>query len=419
MSRLNAQTSIMAAAPKCLLTLLIPFLALSISCRNRALRDDVVRNQLFAEMLKMETRGWLESEKFFSETLRSNPYPDMRQWCILAIGRMAPRQALHLLYPSLRTDDAALRATIAFAIGEIESRARAENRPDASDSSVVAVLRRLLDDPALPVQRRAVEALGNIGSPAEAAEIALHLEHCPGIQPEERAFIESSLVALAKILKGNSEQFFDLTRHSRFADHASIAWTQSREALEVSGTEREPIPDRTNIPEEILPSRFWSDAFYAALAVSRKNSTIAAVETNRGTLEIELFREDAPVTVATFVLLAKSGTYDNMELYQAPQKHRVEATISRTRQGFAHNIYSEVNLRPFERGRVGMALANRLADPGRFFISLAPLPYLNGIATCFGQIVSGMQVAETITAGDRIKHISIRETISFLDYRRY
>jgi peptidyl-prolyl cis-trans isomerase B (cyclophilin B) len=417
MNRPNSHTFLKAENCKRLRILLILCLALSISCGDHERRNDLALNQIFAEILKMECRGWPESEKFFTETLLSNPRTEARQWSALAMGRMAPRQALPLLYQSLRMGDAAVRAATAFAIGAIERRAQVKYACSDSDPSAATELTRLLDDPALSVRVRAVEALGNIGSSAEAVEIARRLDS----QPEERAYIESSLAALAKILKGNSERFFNLTNRSRYATTAAIFWTQAAEELNgfCSELDRMPRPIDIAISEENPANRFLSDAFCMALAADRKNSTIAIMETNRGTLEIELFREDAPLTVDNFVKLARDGVFDDMELAQAPQKRMVETAIYRSRQGFAHDGCGEVNMRPFERGSVGITLAGQSSDTGRFFISLAPQPYLDGIQTCFGRVVSGIQAAERIVSGDRIKHISIKETISFLDYRRY
>jgi len=82
-------------------------------------------------------------------------------------------------------------------------------------------------------------------------------------------------------------------------------------------------------------------------------------------------------------------------------------------------LRSEVNMRPFERGSVGMALSGGDSRADSFFIALAPQPYLDGINTCFGRVISGLQVAERMALGDRIKQIRIKETISFHDYYRY
>jgi peptidyl-prolyl cis-trans isomerase B (cyclophilin B) len=176
----------------------------------------------------------------------------------------------------------------------------------------------------------------------------------------------------------------------------------------------------TDIAKDLGPSnRSLTDAFCRALGASRNNSTIARLETNRGTMEIELFREDAPVTVANFVLMATSGAYDGLEFEQVVPLHRIEGRSPGTRAALGRAIPGEINMRPFERGSVGMALAGRSSETGRFFITLAPQPYLDGINTCFGRVISGMQVADRIVPRDRIERVGIKETISLLDHYRY
>lgn len=158
-----------------------------------------------------------------------------------------------------------------------------------------------------------------------------------------------------------------------------------------------------------------TDAVCRTLAASRKNSTIAIIETTRGTLELELFREDAPLTVANFVLMAKGGVYNGFVFEQGIPSQRIGGMNfgSQARPGRATN--GEINMRPFERGSVGMTAAGGKRDTGRFFITLAPKPFLDGIDICFGRVISGIQVADKIVPGDRILRINIKETIGTLD----
>jgi peptidyl-prolyl cis-trans isomerase B (cyclophilin B) len=136
-------------------------------------------------------------------------------------------------------------------------------------------------------------------------------------------------------------------------------------------------------------------------------------------MEIELFREEAPVTVANFVLMAARGTYDGLGFAQVVPSRLIGEINLQTRPGLGRAIHGEINMRPFERGSVGMAGTGRNSQTGRFFITLAPQPYLDGVHTCFGRVISGMQVADRIVPGDRIQRVAIKETISFLDYHRY
>ncbi|MBN1569131.1 MAG: HEAT repeat domain-containing protein [Acidobacteria bacterium] len=175
----------------------------------------------------------------------------------------------------------------------------------------------------------------------------------------------------------------------------------------------------TEIPREPDPSTgAITDAISMAIAETRRNSTIAQIETTRGIIEIELFREDAPLTVHSFVMLAKQGIYDGMELARG-FPFRIEGKIPRSRFILGRTINSEINMRPFERGSIGMAASGENSDAGEIFIALAPQPHLDGTHTCFGRIVSGLQLADKMGPGDRILRIHIKETISFQNYRRY
>jgi cyclophilin family peptidyl-prolyl cis-trans isomerase len=162
-----------------------------------------------------------------------------------------------------------------------------------------------------------------------------------------------------------------------------------------------------------------TDTVSLALASSRKNSTIALVETSRGTLEIELFREDAPLTVSDFTFLAKKGAFNGFVFEPVIASQRVGGKDVEAQPAFGRAVNGEINMRPFERGSVGVTPAGGRYRTGRFFIALAPQPYLDGVSTCFGRVISGIQVADRIVPGDRILHVNIKETISFLDHIRY
>jgi peptidyl-prolyl cis-trans isomerase B (cyclophilin B) len=164
--------------------------------------------------------------------------------------------------------------------------------------------------------------------------------------------------------------------------------------------------DITEQPEP--PESTVTESTCYALAASRKNSTIAQVDTTRGTIEIELFREDAPLTVAGFIMMANRGDFNGLELTCAFPS-AVAGADAAAAVSPARVMRREINLHPFERGSVGMILNGKDFDKGRFFISLVPQPFLDGACTCFGYVVSGMDIADRITPADRITQIRIRD----------
>jgi cyclophilin family peptidyl-prolyl cis-trans isomerase/HEAT repeat protein len=159
-----------------------------------------------------------------------------------------------------------------------------------------------------------------------------------------------------------------------------------------------------------------SDITYQIIASARFDRTVAIVETSRGNVEIELFRRDAPMTVANFVSLARSGFYDGLTFMRAVPFFVIQGGDPRNDQegGPGYEIRCEINFRPFRQGSVGMALAGKDTGGSQFFITLSAQPHLDGGYTCFGQVVGGFQVVERIVAGDVIRKIRIEEDITFL-----
>lgn len=164
-----------------------------------------------------------------------------------------------------------------------------------------------------------------------------------------------------------------------------------------------------------------SDNTYLWLAGVRKERSVAIIETTRGTIEIELFREDAPLTVDNFVSLARRGFYDGLTFMRVVPYFVIQGGDPRNDQegGPGYTIRCEINMRPFERGSLGMALSGKDTGGSQFFITMAPQPHLDGGYTCFGHVISGMEVVDRVVAGDRIRKIIIEEDRTILDHRQF
>jgi cyclophilin family peptidyl-prolyl cis-trans isomerase len=162
---------------------------------------------------------------------------------------------------------------------------------------------------------------------------------------------------------------------------------------------------------------------YTQAAAARQERTLAILETDRGTMEIELFRQDAPLTVANFISLAKSKEpfFNGLSFMRVVPYFVIQGGDPRNDQegGPGYSIRCEINTHPFERGSVGMALSGKDTGGSQFFITLSPQPHLDGAYTCFGRVISGMSVAEHMTAGDRIRTVRIKEEKTLFDSRRY
>ncbi len=160
---------------------------------------------------------------------------------------------------------------------------------------------------------------------------------------------------------------------------------------------------------------------YDMLAGLRKDRTVAVVETVRGNIELELFHEDAPLTVSNFIALSRRGYFDGQTFMRVVPFFVVQSGDPRNDMegGPGYSIRCEINMRPYVRGSVGMALAGKDTGGSQFFITLASQPHLDGSYTCFGHVISGMQVVDHLTPGDRIKKVTITDDVAIFDYRRY
>lgn len=130
----------------------------------------------------------------------------------------------------------------------------------------------------------------------------------------------------------------------------------------------------------------------------------ATIETEKGTIVIELFPDVAPITVNSFAFLAAEGWYDNTTF------HRVIAGFMAqggdpTGSGMGGPGYAFVNETSsdvvFDReGLLAMANSGPDTNGSQFFITYGPAEHLNGGYTIFGEVIEGMDVVESITPRD-------------------
>jgi len=131
------------------------------------------------------------------------------------------------------------------------------------------------------------------------------------------------------------------------------------------------------------------------------------LETDRGTLDIELLPAEAPLTVAAIIDLVARRYFDGTRWHRVVPNFVVQDGDPRGDgfggPGFA--IRDEINPVRYEPGSVGMALSGPNTGGSQYFITHSPQPHLDGIYTIFGRVVSGAVVLNAIGQGDRIRSI--------------
>lgn len=143
--------------------------------------------------------------------------------------------------------------------------------------------------------------------------------------------------------------------------------------------------------------------------------TRAIMETDKGTIHLELFDQDAPNTVKNFVDLANKGFYDGLKFHRVIPNFMVQGGCPNTRDGASgmpgtggpgYKINCEINPNKHEAGSLSMAHAGRNTGGSQFFICHSPQSHLDGVHTVFGK-TSDMDVVNAIRGNDRILSVKI------------
>ena len=137
----------------------------------------------------------------------------------------------------------------------------------------------------------------------------------------------------------------------------------------------------------------------------------AIMETNKGTMVLELFAKDVPKTVNNFVFLAREGYYDNTIFHRVIAGFMAQGgdPTGTGTGGPGYKFADEFTSHTHVTGTLSMANAGPNTNGSQFFICFAPQPHLNGKHTVFGQLIEGMDVLNKIVQGDKLIHVTITE----------
>ncbi len=139
--------------------------------------------------------------------------------------------------------------------------------------------------------------------------------------------------------------------------------------------------------------------------------TKAIIETKFGNITLTFFPEVAPGHVKNFIDLAKKGVYDNTLFHRVIPGFMIQGGDPNSKSpdkkthgmgGPGYTIKAEFNDKPHKRGTLSMARAQNPDSAGsQFFICVADARFLDKQYTAFGEIESGMDVADKIVAAPR------------------
>ncbi len=166
-------------------------------------------------------------------------------------------------------------------------------------------------------------------------------------------------------------------------------------------------PELTPEPSATIEIPEVSQAQFDAppeMQIDRDAIYVATIETLKGDIVIELFAKRTPVTVNNFVFLAKQDFYDGTTFHRVIPGFMAQGgdPTGTGAGGPGYQFEDEIvpGIRFDQEGLLAMANSGPNTNGSQFFITYAPAPWLNGLHTIFGKVVSGMDVLEEITPRD-------------------
>ncbi len=141
----------------------------------------------------------------------------------------------------------------------------------------------------------------------------------------------------------------------------------------------------------------------------------AIIETEKGTMKVELYTEETPIAVNNFIDLAEHGFYDGLTFHRVIPSFMIQGgcPIGNGTGGPGYKIKCETSAprQYHDRGVISMAHAGRDTGGSQFFIchNRQNTQHLDGVHTCFGQVIEGIDIVDDIRGGDKIISIKITE----------
>jgi len=129
------------------------------------------------------------------------------------------------------------------------------------------------------------------------------------------------------------------------------------------------------------------------------------LKTSKGDIELELFENEAPNSVANFVALVEKGYYNGLTFHRVLPNFMAQGgdPTGEGSGGPGYAIACECyrpDARMHFRGSLSMAHAGRDTGGSQFFLTFLPTGHLNGHHTCFGRVISGMDVLSKLQRRD-------------------
>ena len=217
------------------------------------------------------------------------------------------------------------------------------------------------------------------------------------------ADVEAKQAILSAFGKIGAPEVIPLLTHSLDDSDRTVASEAAASLFRITGK---------SYTDRLRPSTIpaYVDYDWDELERARSHNRVT-VHTTKGNFVVELYPDDAPFTVLSFLKLVKKKFYDGLTFHRVVPNFVIQGGDPRGDGwgGAGYAIRSEFSLRNFERGSCGLASAGKDTEGSQFFVTHQATPHLDGRYTVFGGVVSGMDVVDRIQPGDIIISILPRK----------
>ena len=345
-------------------------------------RDPLIR----AAALK--SAATVASDQFVTILSSLDPDPDWHVRASMAslLGTLPRQSALPRLTSMLSDSDQRVIAAVLTSLVKL-------NAPEAGD---ILLDQLKSDDPV--VRAAAASGIGELRLPAGAQALPAAYQF---------ALRDTTYVARAAIIEAFSKYGITVARSLLDAALNDKDWAVRVRAAALL-RQAEPSSDA---PTRIrpAPTRLAAEAYRSPALTTPKVSTQAFIDTDRGTIQLELAVLDAPLMIDNFISRVKKGFFTNLTFHRVVPDFVIQGGDPRGdgEGGPGYTVRDELSERPYLRGTVGIALDWPDTGGSQFFITHSPQPHLDAKYTVIGRVINGMDVVDRIQQNDLIRKVRV------------
>ncbi len=148
------------------------------------------------------------------------------------------------------------------------------------------------------------------------------------------------------------------------------------------------------------------------MTIDTSKQYTATIETEKGSIILELFASDVPVTVNNFVFLARERFYDGTTFHRVIPDFMAQGgdPTGTGTGGPGYKFADEFTKHTHVAGALSMANSGPNTNGSQFFITYSPQSHLDRKHSVFGQLILGEKVLKALKSGDTIAKITIEES---------